>query len=146
MKAGKLLINAVTGTSIMTGFSYMVSASKRKNFREPELLAHFFQSVNPDLSSSRALAAGWATHYSLGIVWAIVHHLLLQTTGTRPSIKAGLSLGLFSGLVGVAVWHQLFKLQPSLPSTPLQRFYSHLMLTHLVFSLTVVHKNKEVHD
>lgn len=37
MQTGKILISAIVGTSAMTIFSYLVSASENKNFREPEV-------------------------------------------------------------------------------------------------------------
>jgi hypothetical protein len=38
MKANKIIVSGLAATSLMTLFSYIVSACKEKNFKEPQLL------------------------------------------------------------------------------------------------------------
>jgi hypothetical protein len=84
-----------------------------------------------------ALPAGWATHYSMGLVWAFVHSFLIQEAKIKPSLKNGFFLGIFSGLTGILIWDLVFKIHPNPPKTDFKRFYSHLLLAHIVYSVSV---------
>lgn len=135
MKANKILLAGVTGTTMMTLFSYIVSNAKDRNFKEPELLAALLKDVLPD--KRLALPAGWSTHYSMGISWAVVFQFLFEKTTIKPDIKTGLVLGVLSGLTGIIVWRLAFKMHCKPPKIDFKKFYGHLLLAHLVYSITV---------
>src|SRR5205085_8074162 len=84
-----------------------------------------------------ALPLGWLTHYSMGICWAALFHLLFEKEHWKPGLKNGLLLGSFSGLTGIIIWRLAFKNKPRMQSIDYKRFYRHLFLAHLVYSLTV---------
>jgi hypothetical protein len=140
MKADRILISGLTATTLMTLFSYIVSNSKRRNFKEPELLAGLLKEVVPQ--QELALPAGWGTHYSMGICWASVFDLLFEKAGVERDLKNAVILGGFSGLTGMVIWGLAFKMHPNPPITDYKRFYGHLLLAHIVYTLTVTSCSK----
>ena len=144
MNAKTILLTGTVATSIMTSFSYLLSGKEKKNYREPELLASLLEKGWPDLQRKQGLPAGWATHYALGIIWAIAHELILEKTPLKPGPPSALLLGAFGGLTGIIIWGMLFKSNPQPPKIDYRSFYRQLVLAQLIFSTTVVilHKNK----
>jgi hypothetical protein len=144
MNAKGILFSATAATSFMTAFSYLLSESQKKNYREPELLATLLENRWPDLQRQQALPASWATHYALGIIWAIAHELILENTPLKPNTSSSLLLGAFGGLTGIVIWGMLFKSNPQPPKIHYRSFYRQLVLAQLIFSATVVilHKDK----
>lgn len=133
MDGGKIVWSGVAGTSLMTLFSYIVSRNRAENFKEPELLAALEKELLPPGLKEFALPAGWSTHYSIGIVWAIAYHLLWQKNIVEPTVKNGLLLGGISGLIGVAFWDACFKMHPRPPRIKYRLFYGQLVLAHLIY-------------
>jgi hypothetical protein len=144
MKVNSIFLSGLAGTSAMTLFSYLVSAVERRNFKEPELLAELEDDVLPAQSKQVALPAGWSTHYTMGIVWAGVFHFLWHKTAFRPTSKSSLSLGILSGITGVIIWDLVFKAHPNPPRTNYKRFYGHLLLAHVVYSLVTTVTAREL--
>ncbi len=142
MNVSKIIASGFVGTSLMTLFSYIVSTIKRKNFKEPELLADLEKDALQYNAKELSLPAGWSTHYSIGIVWAIVYHLLWEKTTIKPRVKSGLILGGISGLTGVVFWDTFFKIHPDPPRIDYKRFYGHLVLAHLVYGVFVTISGK----
>lgn len=137
MKTNKIIVSGLAATSLMTFFSYIVSTYKQKNFKEPELLAVLEENALPAEAKSLALAAGWSTHFSIGIAWAGVYKYLWQNAGVKPSFESGLVLGGLSGLTGVLIWRTAFRIHPDPPRIEYNRFFGHLILAHLVYGVTV---------
>ena len=125
--------SAVTGTTVMTLFSYLVAEIQNEKFREPELLATLLRRVVPELDRKYGKIAGWKIHYAVGLVFAIIYARLWERTKIKPTAKSGLVLGAISGLPAIAVWRLTFLLHPSPPKIHFRRFYGHLFLAHLVF-------------
>ena len=144
MKASKILLAGLTGTSLMTLFSYLVSAYKEENFKEPQLLAALEKNALPVSEKKLALPAGWSTHYSIGILWAVVYEYLWQNTNIKPTVKTGLVLGCLSGLTGILIWKMAFKIHPGPPRINFGNFYAHLLLAHLIYSLSVTMTSKSL--
>jgi hypothetical protein len=144
MNANRILLTGTAATSIMTAFSYLLSGKENKNYREPELLTFLLENRWPDLQRKQAFPAGWATHYALGIIWAIAHELILENTPLKPNTSSALLLGAFGGLTGIVIWGMLFKSNPQPPKIHYRSFYRQLVLAQLIFSTTVVilHKDK----
>jgi hypothetical protein len=63
---------------------------------------------------------------------------VLKQKGVQPTVRTALTLGVLSGVVAVASWNLIFKAHPQPPETDFKRFYGHLILAHLVFSLVTV--------
>ena len=139
MNAGKIIATGLIGTTFMTLFSYAVSSVKKRNFKEPDLLAHLEKNPLPVESKEQALPVGWATHYTIGVVWVVVFHLLWKKTKMEPTTTSGLFLGLVSGLTGVFSWAFFLHSSDDPPLINFKRFYAHLILAHLVYSLSATY-------
>lgn len=135
MQTGKILISALVGTSAMTLFSYLVSESKNKNFREPEVLGDLVERLPNTNSTKASQLVGWGLHYAIGTLFVAGYDKLWAKTKVTPSLTSGALLGAASGVVGVIGWKLMFKAHPHPPAKKLKPFFGHLMLAHMVFGL-----------
>ncbi|WP_194776254.1 hypothetical protein [Pararhodonellum marinum] len=133
MKVQPLVKSAISGTSAMTLFSYLVSEKKEENFREPVILADLLSRLSPSLRKSDAIIEGWGLHYLVGLMFAFGYHKLWQTGKVKPGILSGSLLGAASGVAGILVWKTVFKLHPNPPAKNLKKYFGHLLLAHVVF-------------
>lgn len=147
MDRDKILLSGITGTSAMTLFSYWVSASKNKNFSEPETLSQMMKRLPPGITKTQAGIGGWCTHYAIGIVFAMVFNEVWKVSKTKPSIPSGALLGALSGLAGIAAWQIAFAVHPNPPAKNLKKYFGHLLIAHIVFgifsAIPFTLKNKE---
>lgn len=137
MRANEVIFPGAAGTSLMTVFSYIVSESKGKNFKEPELLAALLKGIFPNTTGKLFLPAGWMIHYSMGISWTLVIKWMMQYFKMKSGLKAGIALGALSGLTGVLIWRLAFRKNSNPPRIDFSGFYGQLLLAHLIFSITV---------
>ncbi|HEX8376254.1 MAG TPA: hypothetical protein VF602_00450 [Pedobacter sp.] len=144
MKIPKVLTSAITATSAMTAFSYLVSYIKERNFREPELLADLSQELIPNKERALALPTGWLTHYSMGLAWALFETCLVENRKMKADVKSSVLFGCFGGVTGALVWGLVFKIHPKPPQIPYRRFYGHLILAHIVYSIALVQSSKNL--
>lgn len=135
MKTDKILIPALVGTSAMTLFSYQVTESKNKNFREPELLGILIKRLPISVSKESAQMAGWGMHYAIGILFVVFYSELWDRTIVKPSLTTGTLLGTGSGIIGVTGWKVMFEGHPNPPAKNLKPFFGHLLLAHIVFGI-----------
>ncbi|MBK7883265.1 MAG: hypothetical protein IPJ81_05330 [Chitinophagaceae bacterium] len=133
MKASNIILASIAGTTAMSLFSYAVSHTKNKNFKEPQLLGELTENAIPDIKTDTAQAAGWITHYAVGALFAAVYSMVLKKTKIAPSFANGAIVGGLSGIPAVLGWNTTFKIHPALPKTDYKRYYGHLVLAHMVF-------------
>jgi hypothetical protein len=139
MNTAKILTGSVTGTLVMTMFSYLVSEKKNKLFKEPALLNLLLGKVkSSDLHQNHKNPEGWIIHYLVGLFFTVVYDQVWKKTKLNPSLKSGLLLGGINGLIAVAVWKTTFKLHPRPPLIDYKKYYNHLVLAHLVFGAFTV--------
>lgn len=143
MDTGKIITSGLAGTSLMTIFSYVVSEIQKDNFKEPELLADLLERLSPGTKKGLARPAGWAAHYGMGTVLALVHTSLFQKGAVKPDIKNTLILGALSGAAGILIWKLTFKTHPCPPRINFRRFAGHLLLAHLIYMLPVSIINRQ---
>ena len=137
MKAAELLIPSISGTSLMTLFSYIISGKEGKNFSEPELLAALEKDMLPAIAKPAAKPAGWTTHYAIGVLFTYLYQRAGKSSGSKPTVAKGLLFGAVSGLAGILMWKGMFALHPAPPRTHYAKFYRQLFIAHLVFGATV---------
>jgi hypothetical protein len=139
----KLLFAGFSGTSVMTLFSYVVSAVQREQFREPQILSQLIQRLVPAQGKKISKAEAWLLHYSIGLLFNLVYDRIWQNTRFKPSNLHGLVLGALSGVVGMTVWKTTLELHPDPPGINFRKFGPHLLVTHLVFSIfsTIAYRN-----
>ena len=122
---------AVIGTSLMTGYSYLISDKKKDHFREPELLNEWLHSNVPALNQSHIY--GWLLHYGVGESFVIIYKQFWRRDKLSGLIGTSF-LGLISGLIGASVWKIVLKTHPN-PPKDTDSFFRHLLAAHVVFSL-----------
>ena len=135
MKPDKILLSAVVGTSAMTLFSYLVSESKDKNFREPEILSQMIERLPKGYSKPPADVTGWCTHYAIGILFVAFYNELWKETKIKPSLPSGAIFGALSGLAGIAAWKTMFEIHPDPPAKNFKQYFGHLIIAHIVFGI-----------
>lgn len=135
MQISKILVSAIIGTSAMTLFSYLVSNSKNKNFREPQILGTLIERLPKPVSKGSNQMTGWGLHYAIGVLFVVCYVILWKQTKARPTIISGTLLGAASGVVGVTGWKLMFGTHPNPPAKKLKPFFGHLILAHIVFGV-----------
>ena len=146
MDISKILTSSVGGTSLMSLFSYLISDSKHKNFREPEILGELIKRVVPDVSKTQADIAGWALHYAAGTVFTGIYDQIWEKTSIKPSVKSGAILGAISGLAGIAIWRAAIAAHPNPPIKDYNSYYKHLLLAHVFFGIAAAESYKHTKD
>jgi hypothetical protein len=144
MKGYRIVISSLAATSMMTMFSYFISESNRRNFKEPQLLGVLLKEALPNSKKNLAITAGWVTHYTVGLVWALAYSYLFEKSRKQPDFKDGLVLGGLSGLIGAGVWKLAFRIHPNPPEIAFDKFYRHLLLAHLVYMLSLIREIREI--
>jgi len=134
MRSKDIIYAGIAGTSAMTAFSYILSALRRKDFREPRLLKFLYQQWRPLAKAGKARKAGWRLHYSMGVNWAFLYEYLIRKKYLRPDRKRMVVAGVVSGIIAVACWKCMFGLSPARPPTNEKKFYLHLIPAHIVFA------------
>lgn len=142
MDVTKTISSGIGGTSLMSLFSYLISDSKHRNFREPEILGELIQRLIPDMDKQYADIAGWGMHYMTGTVFTSIYDQIWKKTSIQPSIKSGAVLGALSGLVGIAVWRAVVKMHPKPPIKNHSAYYKHLLLAHIFFGIAAAESYK----
>lgn len=135
MAVAAILFGTLTGTSVMTLFSYSLSRITDRNFREPVILNQLLFNIQTFGFKSKPIIAGWILHYAVGYVFVIGFHFFWKLTYANPSLLSGSLLGLFCGIIGVTGWHLVFLLHPKPPSIDLKKYYIHLIVAHIFFGL-----------
>jgi hypothetical protein len=131
MKAGKIVLAGIVSTSVMTLYSYVVSHYRRKNFKEPVLLAALSEDALPLQLKNFSLPVGWALHNTVGIIWLISHEFIYRNV--EPTVKRGLVLGGASGVFGIIVWDAVLRLHPKPPKVEKRGFFGQLLIAHIIF-------------
>jgi hypothetical protein len=135
MKAKDVLTAGITGTTFMTLFSYLVSATEGENFSEPERLGQLADRLLPTLSKEQCQALGWLGHYGVGLLFSLVYVELWRRRWPKSSIKNNLIVGGISGIIAVAIWKTTFKLHPLPPALSFNKYYLQLIPAHVVFAV-----------
>ncbi|HET8866423.1 MAG TPA: hypothetical protein VFM80_12060 [Gracilimonas sp.] len=133
MAVAFILFGTLTGTSLMTLFSYFLSRKANRNFREPVLLNQLLFDLPLFEFKSKPILPGWILHYAVGFIFVIGFHFFWKMASITPSLLSGSILGLFCGMLGVAGWHLVFLLHPKPPSIELKEYYIHLIVAHIIF-------------
>jgi hypothetical protein len=131
----KIAITGVTGTTLMTAASELMSLMAREEFREPRLLRKMMGRLAPFLSKNWQVLTGWGGHYCMGFVFAATYVHLWERGLLTHNLRNGILLGLASGVLGLLIWRITFKWHPLLPSVRRLDFYLQRIPAHVVFSV-----------
>jgi len=79
----KIAIAAFSATNVMTTFSYLLSASYKKLFKEPVMLNFILEGVGINLKGKAHKLAGWIAHYIIGFALVICYELIWRYTAVE---------------------------------------------------------------
>ncbi|MFI8378199.1 hypothetical protein [Leeuwenhoekiella sp. NPDC079379] len=128
-----ILIISGISTLAMTAFSYLLTLLVKKNLIEPYWLnVVLFQSK----TTFRPL--GWILHYMTGIGFLYLQLFILKFL-PENSLANGLLIGIIEGILGIFMWHTLFKILFKPDELKLSWYYLNLLGVHIVFCYTALY-------
>jgi hypothetical protein len=130
----KILVGTIAGTSALTTTSYKLSELRNKQFREPELINSFLKKKF-GLDIPKDHPNGWIIHFIVGALFLAAYDKVWSTDGINKTIKSDILLGTVTGLVGVAAWKLISKLEPRMKALKKDEYYLQLFISHVIFSL-----------
>jgi len=134
----KIMIAAFSATNIMTTFSYLISVTYNKLFKEPVMLNYILNGVGISLNGKLKKAEGWIAHYIIGLFFVIIYESIWRYTDIKFGWISGLAFGAVSGGIGILGWHLIYRLPDKKPVAPLRDYYLQLFLAHIIFACAVV--------
>jgi hypothetical protein len=130
-----ILPATIAGTTLMTGFSYLMGDAFRKLFKEPVLLNNVIRKSKIELNPGYSGILGWFIHYLIGLTFIIAYDLIWRYTSIELSWLSGAILGAISGIIGILGWMILFRLPSEDPPVHYSAYYLQLFFAHIVFGL-----------
>ncbi|KQW99599.1 hypothetical protein [Flavobacterium sp. Root420] len=131
----QILITTIAATSLMTLFSYVVSASARELYKEPVLLTYLLSSLKIEVSPQIKTFLAWLLHYIIGLLFVLIYHYLWVYDLVEMSWPAAFVLGAASGVIGIFGWILLFKIVPQKPNINFKGYYVQLFFAHIIFGV-----------
>ena len=138
MDAKNILTGAIAGTAAMTAFSYFLSDKESKDFREPALLAKMISRAFPETDKAFSKTAGWMLHACTGILFAYLSKRMIRKLQSQHNLSNDVFIGVANGIAGVIAWKLAFSLHPNPPKIHFSKFYQHLVLAHIIYTLTAL--------
>jgi hypothetical protein len=138
MEAKNILTGAIAGTAAMTAFSYFLSDKKSKDFREPVLLTKMISRAFPETEKSFSKTAGWVLHACTGILFAYLSKRMIRKLQSPYDLSNQVFIGAANGVAGLIAWRLAFSLHPNPPKIHFYKFYQHLVLAHIIYTLTAL--------
>jgi len=132
----QILVSSIAATSVMTLFSYVVSASFRELYKEPVLLTYVLTKLRLEVSQKTKNILAWLIHYAIGFGFVIIYHYLWYNNIAEFSWRIALLFGALSGITGIIGWIILFKITPQNPNIDYKGYYLQLFIAHIFFGLT----------
>ncbi|HEX8270458.1 MAG TPA: hypothetical protein VF581_11255 [Flavobacterium sp.] len=134
----KIAIAAFSATNIMTTFSYLLSVTYDRLFKEPVLLNYILDQIGICPKDKWKGIAGWLAHYVVGLVFVTIYQIVWLFTDMKFGWLSAIILGAISGVVGILGWRLMFRLPDKKPNVPLHDYYVQLFFAHIVFACAVV--------
>ena len=133
-----IIVSSIVGTTVMTIFSYVVSKSFNKLYKEPILLKYVLERMQVSISDNFTLVLGWFLHYIIGILFVVIYHFIWINGWMEISFLHSFILGLASGLVGIVAWRIMFAVSNSESKVDMNGYFFQLVIAHILFALTVM--------
>lgn len=100
----KIMIAAFSATNIMTTYSYLVSISFKKLFKEPVFLNFVLEGAGIRPKGLWKKFSAWLAHYLIGFAFVLIYEAIWRYTEIEFGFISGICFGIVSGLVGVSSW------------------------------------------
>lgn len=131
----QIVISTIAATSMMTLFSYVVSASARKLYKEPVLLTYLLTVLDIEVSQQLKIILAWILHYIIGLAFVVGYHFLWIYNIVEMSRPIAFLLGAISGIIGILGWVGMFALSPKKPNIDFTGYYLQLFAAHVIFGI-----------
>ena len=131
----QIVISSIAATSLMTLFSYAVSASARELYKEPVLLTYLLTVTGIEVSQPVKVILAWVLHYIIGLAFVIGYHYLWIYDILDMSWPVAFLLGAISGIIGILGWIIMFSLVPKKPNIDYKGYYAQLFVAHVIFGI-----------
>src|SRR5688572_17576195 len=128
----KLAIAAFSATNLMTTFSYLLSASYKKLFREPVMMDFILKGIGICLKGKWHKVGGWIAHYIIGFALVITYESIWRYTFVRFSMVSGIIFGVCTGILGIISWHAIYRTSIHEDVSP-RSYYIQLFFGHIIF-------------
>lgn len=132
----KILIASILATAVMTAFSYIVSESFKKLFKEPVLLSYAIGRFHLNTSQNTERVLAWLLHFFIGFMFVVSYHFIWKWDLRSFSFPISLILGALSGIIGIISWHFIFKFTNHQPRIVFKEYYLQLFIAHVFFGAT----------
>lgn len=129
----KTLCGAVSGTVMMTLFSYTLSGLQKKNYKEPKNLAALLINAFPHGPHRLFILTGWALHFLAGWAFVLVYTIVWESMHIPATAACGAIIGTLSALAAIAIWWTILNLHPDPPAPDRRAYYLQLIPAHTVF-------------
>jgi len=133
----KIAIAAFSATNIMTTFSYVLSASYKKLFKDPVMMDFVLKGVGIRLEGKWHKIGGWIAHYVIGLVMVICYELIWRFSLIQFGFVSGILFGIASGVIGIACWRAIY-LTSVHDDVSKRSYYLQLFFGHIIFACAVV--------
>ncbi|WP_317499357.1 hypothetical protein [Flavobacterium sp. DG1-102-2] len=133
----KIFIAAFSATNMMTTFSYLLSASYKRLFREPVMLDYILKGVGIKLSGRWHKVGGWIAHYIIGLALVFCYEAIWRYTGVHFGFLSGIAMGIISGILGIICWHAIYSTAIH-DDVARRSYYIQLFFGHIIFACVVV--------
>ena len=134
----KVFIAAFSATNIMTTFSYFISITYGKLFKEPVLLNFVLDGAGLSIQGRLKKVSGWLAHYIIGLLFVFTYEAVWTYTGINFGWASGILFGIISGFIGILGWQTIYMLPRKKPDVPLKDYYIQLFFAHIIFACAVV--------
>ncbi|RZJ75214.1 MAG: hypothetical protein EOO45_06305 [Flavobacterium sp.] len=133
----KIAIAAFRATNIMTTFSYLLSASYKKLFKEPVMMDFVLEGIGIHLKGKWHKIGGWIAHYIIGFAMVICYEAVWRYTIVKFGFVSGIIFGIVSGLIGILCWRAIY-LTSIHDDVSRRSYYIQLFFGHILFACAVV--------
>lgn len=139
MELLQVIIAGISGTILMTAFSYIIARIKSQQFKEPKLLNMILRRSTLDqMNPSNNSIIGWVLHFSIGIILMTLFYILHLTFSFNISFLSIFIYGVFAGILSILSWHLMFLISANSLDISLKEFYIQLLIAHILFALGAV--------
>jgi hypothetical protein len=132
----EIICGTIVGTSLMTGFSYLMSEQFRKRFQEPRLLEYVMKLSGAKLSDRSKEIAAWIIHYLIGLLFVLAYYFIWNCCLAK-SWTITLLFGAISGIIGILGWIVIFSIPDDKPHVSFTSYFIQLFFAHIIFAFGV---------
>lgn len=133
----KIFIAAFSATNIMTTFSYLLSSTYKRLFKEPVMMNFVLEGVGIHLKGRWHKIGSWIAHYIIGFAIVLSYEAIWRYTAVKFGFVSGLIMGVITGLIGIMCWRTIY-LTSIHEDVSRRSYYIQLFFGHIIFACAVV--------